>query len=214
MKAYDVVMTTGSYLAAATTLVITGYFANRYRLQSEREAPIELWGRTMPSAESAARHLAEVTGLRVEHRPARLRWLFDLTIEPILLIWGDRRSRRPERHLARWRLVGVHAGREVVVELGPDAAIVAMTCRVPLGATSGIPFEQQEALRPLHPVGGERWQTGIALVRAVLAHGPERLRWKDGKLRVELALQERGSASDYPPLIGAMSSLASFVERP
>jgi hypothetical protein len=179
-----------------------------------REMPLQLWGLGFDNAERAARALAETTGLDVERQNDGLAWVAALFLAPIWFIWGDLRSRRPERHLARWRLRGKHAGREARVMLGADGSQIAVACAGSDGIAVDLsrPLEHQEGLRVLHPVGGERWQRSLVHFQALTRLGLTRLRLDRGMLVGELPLEPRAGMAGYAIALGELEALAALLE--
>jgi hypothetical protein len=181
-----------------------------------REMPLQLWGLELDNAERAARVLAEATGLDVERQNDGLAWVAALFLAPIWFIWGDLRTRRPERHLARWRLHGKRAaGREVRITLGPDGSLVAVASSGSDGIAVDLsrPLEHQEGLRGLHPVGGERWQRSLAHFEALTHLGLTRLRLDGGMLVGELPLEPRAGMAGYASALGELEALAALLEQ-
>ena len=179
-------------LAAASM----GLYAVGYRRRYQATESIVLW-----------KHLHALTGLAIEKRGGDAVWLVWLLLDPILFIWGDLRSRRPERLLRSWCLAGPNA----TITLDAEQAHLGVTCTQPVWTDPGRPLAEQEGLRCLHPIGAPRWNDGVALVEKVLAPGPNRLRYVGGKLVVD-ARHTAADAGSYPAILTAMSELASFLE--
>lgn len=188
--------------------VCMALYAASYRRRYLTSDPLTLWGMTFESAEAVANHLHALTGLRVVRRPAGSRWLLALVLDPILLIWGDLRSRRPERHLDGWSLEATpEIEPSVRIELSPLRASIGVRSEVALWTDGARAWTEEEGLRAWHPVGGDRWAHGTTRLEVLRARGVTRLRHADGMLWADAPLDTVDAAS-YPTLIANLTELA------
>lgn len=186
-----------------------------WRRAYAREMPLSIWGREFASAEAAARALAETTRLDIARQSDGLGWVAALFLAPIWFIWGDLRTRRPERHLTRWDLSGKrNADRTATIALGADGSTIAVACAAHAGVAVDLarPLDDQEGLRMLHPVGGERWQRAVGHLDALKGLGVTRLCLENGMLEGELPLEPRGGVTGYATALDELEALAALLE--
>lgn len=175
-----------------------------------------MWGRSWASVDDAAAALAEAIGLALERRGGVVGRLLDILVAPVVLFWGDLRTRRPERQLRRFTLRGSRADRALAIELGDERAKVTLGCRgsTPLWADLGAAsLEAEEGLRALYPIGGPRWIAGETILRALAASRVARVALDDGALCAVVPIDALAPAQ-APPLLDRLIELAALLERP
>jgi hypothetical protein len=201
-------------VVGAVTLIGTVAFSIWWRTGFLRERPLTIWDRQLVGPAEAAALAAEATGLGAERLPPGWEWLIDLALAPVWFFWGDLRTRRPARQLRRWRLQGTRDGRGVRVRFGDDLVFVELDARptAPLWAEPATlrPFAEQEGLRSLLPVGGERWRAGTALLEVAFAAGALRVASRPGTLVAEVG----GGVPPgrWVPILDALAALARDLE--
>lgn len=203
--------------ALDVTLLLTGalciWGVIAWRRTYLLEVPLTFGGRALPTAEAAAQIVGDETSLAPTRVADGLGWVAALFLAPIWFIWGDLRTRRPERHLARWRLLGARGDRPAQIALHPDVETVAVACtRSAFAADSARPFDEQEGLRALHPMGGERWQRGLHHAAALQALGFVRLRGDDGLLLGQRAFDATRATASYARALDELVALAALLE--
>ena len=204
-------MTVFLVVGAAAVSLALGMWAFRRAYFTER--PMRLWSTDFPDAGAVAHALGQRAGLRAEQAPAGSDWIGNFFLAPVWLFWGDLRSGRAETRLSRWRLVGAPAGRELRVQLGPDRvrAAAKLDRAVPLWARTHEALEQQEGLRPFHPVGSPRWVEATTRLRALFAGGADEVRVHGSELTATAALATL-SPEKLQVLLFALEALASHLE--
>ncbi len=200
------------YLLAAIFLVsFVGLSIWQWREQG-REHPITLWSQRYPGPEAVAAELEAALGLPRERRAGGLRWLGNVFLTPVWLFWGALRAQRSEQQLLRWRVVGVRQGRAVSVSLDADGATIEIACTRPgVWVEPGPALEQQEGLRPLHPVGGPRWAQTTPLIEASFALGATSIRTDAGVLVARVPLDALSPTARLR-LFAALEALVATLE--
>lgn len=205
-------MTVFLIVAACAVALALGMWSFRRGYLAER--PMRLWDADFMDAASVAQALGQRAGLYAEQAPPGTAWVGNFFLAPVWLFWGDLRSGRPETRLSRWALRGSLGARELHVQLGPDEvrAAVKLEKASPLWARAQAALEQQEGLRPFHPVGSPRWVEATTRLKSLFASGADEVRVANGRL-VATAPLATLSPERLPVLLLALEALASHLER-
>jgi hypothetical protein len=177
-----------------------------------RERPLELWEREWKSPSELMASLAEKTGFRVETLPPGWDWVLDFSFVTVWFFWGDLRTRRPTRQLKRFRLVGTSHDRDAHVTFGHDEVTLSINAaEVSLWVDADRPLRDQEGVRALLPVDGEKWAAGVAALERAFALGVRRITTTDGRL---CATGHAGALrpETWDPLFGVLVALAGAAK--